>query len=70
VDPGNGDFRLGPDSLCIDVGDNEAEYLPAYDFEGDTRIMDGDRDGTATVDMGVDEALWHLVYLPLVQTEH
>ena len=34
-----------------------------YDFEGDTRIVDGD--GEPVVDMGVDEALLRL-YLPLV----
>ena len=55
VDPDNGDYHLGPDSPCIDVGDNDAPNLPLYDFEGDIRILDGDGDGTATVDMGVDE---------------
>jgi hypothetical protein len=29
--------------------------LPEYDFEGDPRILDGDGDGNAMVDMGVDE---------------
>jgi len=29
--------------------------LPATDFEGDDRIIDGDGDGTAIVDMGADE---------------
>ena len=66
VDPGNGDFHLGPASPCIDAGNNDAPYLPDSDFEGDGRILDGDGDGTATVDMGVDEALWYPVYLPLV----
>ena len=66
VDSGIGNFRLGPGSPCIDAGTNDAPYLPAYDFEGDDRILDGDQDGTATVDAGVDEALWRPVYLPLV----
>jgi predicted RNase H-like HicB family nuclease len=65
VDPGSADLHLGPGSPCIDAGDNEAPNLPAYDFEGDLRIVDGDRDGVAIVDMGVDEALLR-VYLPVV----
>ena len=65
VDPANGDFHLLRDSPCIDAGTNGAPSLPAYDFEGDPRIIDGNGDGTATVDMGVDE-VWYAVYLPLV----
>lgn len=53
--PGAGDFHLLPGSPCIDVGDNAAANLPPFDFEGDNRIIDGDEDTTATVDMGVDE---------------
>ena len=66
VDPGNGDFHLGTGSPCIDAGSNAAPNLPLYDFEGDDRIVDGDVDGVATVDMGVDEALPQSVFLPLV----
>jgi parallel beta-helix repeat protein len=66
VDPDNENFHLRPDSPCIDAGYNEAVDLVDFDFEGDARIMDGDRDGTATVDMGVDEVHWHPVYLPLI----
>jgi parallel beta-helix repeat protein/predicted outer membrane repeat protein len=58
VDATGGDFHLGPDSPCIDVGSNEAPYLPLTDFEGDDRILDGDGDGTAIVDMGVDEVVY------------
>jgi parallel beta-helix repeat protein len=50
------DFHLQPGSPCIDAGSNSAPSLPATDFEGDDRILDGDNDGTATVDMGADEA--------------
>ena len=70
VDAANGDFHLGACSRCIDAGDNDAPDLPEYDFEGDDRILDGDDDGTATVDMGVDEVAvvgtCFRVYLPLV----
>ncbi|MBN1192064.1 MAG: DUF11 domain-containing protein, partial [Dehalococcoidales bacterium] len=55
VDPDNGDFHLQYDSPCIDSGTNSAPSIPAEDFEGDGRILDGDGDSTATVDMGVDE---------------
>ena len=66
VDAGGGDFHLLPGSPCIDVGNNAAPNLPPFDFEGDDRIRDGNQDETAIVDMGVDEALWLPVYLPLV----
>ncbi len=56
VDADNGDFHLTADSPCIDAGTNTAPDLPTLDFEGDARVIDGDGDGTATVDMGVDEA--------------
>jgi parallel beta-helix repeat protein/predicted outer membrane repeat protein len=66
LDPVNGDLHLRLGSPCIDAGLNPALNLPDTDFEGDPRILDGNGDGTATVDMGVDEALWLPVYLPLV----
>jgi uncharacterized repeat protein (TIGR01451 family) len=57
ADPDNGDLHLKPGSPCIDAGTNDAPNLPEHDFEGDDRIVDGNGDGTATVDMGVDEAV-------------
>ncbi len=56
VNPGSGDFHLMANSPCIDSGTNSATAEIAGDFEGDGRIIDGDYDGTAIVDMGVDEA--------------
>ncbi|MFO8102420.1 MAG: hypothetical protein R6U37_09710 [Dehalococcoidia bacterium] len=56
VNPGSGDFHLKANSPCLDAGTNSAVAGITGDFEGDARIIDGDYDGTATVDMGVDEA--------------
>jgi parallel beta-helix repeat protein len=55
INPGAGDYHLRPTSPCIDVGNNAAPSLPSTDFEGDPRIVDGNGDGSAVVDMGVDE---------------
>ncbi|MGD9115884.1 MAG: hypothetical protein PVJ61_01690 [Dehalococcoidia bacterium] len=56
ADAAAGDYRLSPESPCLDAGANALvpEGLDT-DFEGDPRVMDGDGDGTATVDMGADE---------------
>jgi hypothetical protein len=53
VDPPN-DLRIAPSSMCIDAGTNDVP-LPSTDFEGNPRVVDGDNDSTATVDMGADE---------------
>jgi hypothetical protein len=55
ADAASGDFHLLSDSPCIDKGTNFAPTLPDTDFDGDDRIIDGDNNGTATVDMGADE---------------
>jgi len=55
VDPATGDFHIEEGSPCIDAGKNSAPELAARDFEGDPRIIDGDRDGKSKVDIGADE---------------
>ncbi|HTC95129.1 MAG TPA: choice-of-anchor Q domain-containing protein [Terriglobales bacterium] len=49
------DFHLFSGSPVIDAGDNTAANLPALDLDGNPRIVDGNLDGTATIDMGVYE---------------
>jgi hypothetical protein len=74
VDPANSDLHLGTCSRCVDRGDNLAPDLPDSDFEGDDRIVDGDDNGVATVDMGVDEVVGGMpcfhVYLPAVLRQY
>jgi PKD repeat protein len=56
VDAANGDYRLQATSPCIDAGNNS--YIPAgvtTDLDGNPRIVDGNNDGTATVDLGAYE---------------
>jgi uncharacterized repeat protein (TIGR01451 family) len=55
IDAANADFHLQPGSPCIDAGDNDAPDIPEKDFEGDSRVVDGDGNGLAIVDMGADE---------------
>ena len=52
---GGGDYHLRPSSPCIDGGTNIAPEMPDYDFELDDRVVDGNRDSTATADIGADE---------------
>jgi hypothetical protein len=57
VNPTQGDYHLQQGSPSIDGGDNQALNLPDTDIDEDPRIVDGDGNGTATIDMGVDEFL-------------
>ncbi len=55
IDPSIEDFRLGPTSPLIDMGDNTIPDLPSTDFLGNSRIIDGDQNGSIIVDMGAYE---------------
>ncbi len=55
VNPSAGDYHLQAGSPAIDAGDNTAPNLPPTDLDGGPRILDGNGDGMAVVDMGADE---------------
>jgi hypothetical protein len=48
-------FKLKPISPAIDAGTNSAPDLPSKDLSRQPRIVDGDGNGTATIDMGAYE---------------
>jgi hypothetical protein len=61
ADAAAGDFHLAYDSPCVDAGERLRHgnlswpVLPATDFYGDKRVVDGDADGKPAVDIGADE---------------
>jgi serine protease len=55
VAPLEGDYRLAADSPAIDGGDLASSPPTGEDFDGDDRMLDGDGDGEARVDIGADE---------------
>lgn len=55
VNPGLGDFRLNADSPAIDAGTDSPSDFPVTDMDGRTRVLDGDMDGSAIIDMGAFE---------------
>ena len=56
VDPGGNDYHLQRGSPCIDAGTNAEPDLPATDLDDNPRIVDGNGDDVAIVDMGAYEA--------------
>jgi predicted outer membrane repeat protein len=70
VDPDTNDVSLLFDSPCVDAGSNSAVAGISGDFDGRTRVVDGDGDGTAVVDMGAFElqvAGRHLIHGEILQ---
>ena len=64
LDPNLRDYRLQPGSPCIDAGD--PNYIPEpneTDLDGNPRVLDGDEDGEAIVDMGAYE------FLPAIEAD-
>ncbi len=55
VDAANGDYRLQAISNLVDAGDNLAPGLLRTDAVGTPRIIDGNSDGIARIDMGAFE---------------
>jgi hypothetical protein len=61
-----GNLRLKTGSPAIDAGDNT--YIAGFptDLDGEARMVDGNLDGTGTVDMGAYETQIYYNYLPLI----
>ncbi|HXF04496.1 MAG TPA: right-handed parallel beta-helix repeat-containing protein [Blastocatellia bacterium] len=55
LDPVNDNYRLQESSPAIDKGDNPAIQEFTTDLDGRQRIVDGEGNGTATVDIGAYE---------------
>lgn len=55
VDPESGDYHLQDISPCIDAGNNLVPDLPERDLDGRERVVDGNGDGLAIVDIGAYE---------------
>ena len=64
VNPAAGDYHLAANSPAIDAGNNNQPGLPAFDIDGDLRII-----GLA-VDMGADESRQFTIYLPTITQDH
>jgi hypothetical protein len=53
--PASSDYRLRPGSPVIDAGNSAAANVPEGDLGGNARVLDGNGDGVAVVDMGAYE---------------
>ena len=52
---GGGDYHILGPSPCNDAGDDSAPQVPAVDFDGDPRPVDGNLDTVIQIDIGADE---------------
>lgn len=50
-----GDFHLLAGSTCIDAGTNSAPYLPSSDYDNNPRVLVGNSNNAAVVDLGAYE---------------
>jgi hypothetical protein len=66
-DPNQLDYHLNIGSPCIDTG--LTAWAPDHDLDGDPRPLDGNGDGTATADMGVDEFVLLRSWLPKISAQ-
>jgi len=59
VDPGSGDVHLAQGSCCIDRGTNSPTTVAktgyTTDIDGESRLWDGDGNGSRVADIGADE---------------
>jgi len=63
VNPSGGDFSLSFDSPCLDTGSNADVVAIPKDYEDAPRVVDGDGNGSAIVDMGACELQTSSVHL-------
>ena len=55
VDSASGNYHLLSTSPCIDVGDSTASGVGAKDLDGNIRVVDGDGNTNAVIDLGAWE---------------
>jgi hypothetical protein len=70
VQDGSDDYTLRQISPCIDEGNNEAVLPGETDLDGNPRVVDGNGDGLAEVDMGAHEYMFPVVLEAFSVAEH
>ena len=69
LDENIGDLRLWVSSPVVDKGDNAAADGISTDKSGDPRILDGDNDNDAVVDLGAYELGWTMEDMPVIYVD-